>query len=183
MAFPSDSAAFLHVGPYTDEGALTAVTPGAVIGGGRDDESDKLVTNAHRNYTNGNRARLVHLTGPPASATSGLDQAFAQTTSGALTEVASVPLPRAVDRTVWTLYVDAADADCEVDVVNSSSGAVITSGAVAGGASRAQGTDSLTVTTGLGSNLHAKIKINALGLSSATGYLYALRIYEDATTT
>lgn len=183
MAFPSDSAAFDHVGPYTDEAALTAVTVGAVIGGGRDDETAKLVTNAHRNYTNGNRARLVHLSGPPSSASAGLDQPFAQTTSAPLTEVAAVPLPRAVDRTVWTLYVDAEDADCEVDIINSASGVVVTSGAVSGGASRAQGTASITVTTGLGADLHAKIKLNALGLSSGTGYLYALRIYEDATTT
>ncbi len=41
----------------------------------------------------------------------------------------------------------------------------------------------LTVTTALSTNLHAVVKMNALSLSSATGYLYALRIYEDPTTT
>jgi hypothetical protein len=182
MAFPSDSEAFLLVGPLGDTSALTAVQPGAVIGGGTDDETAKMVANAHRNYTNGNRARLAHLAGW-ASTSAGLAEAFASTTSGALTEVAAVPLPRATDRTAWTLYVDAADGDVEVDIVNSSSGAVITSGAVLGGASRAQGTAALTVTTALGTDLHAVVKLSALGLSSATGYLYALRIYEDATAT
>lgn len=182
MAFPSDSAAFALVGPLGDTAALTAVQPGAVIGGGTDDESAKLIANAHRNYTNGNRARLVHL-GGWASTSGGLTEAWASTTSPTLTEVAAVPLPRATDRTVWTMYVDAADADVEVDIINSSSGATITSAAVAGGGSRAQGTTTLTVTTALGTDLHARVKINALGLSSVTGYLYALRIYEDATTT
>lgn len=182
MAFPSDSAAFDLVGPLGDTAALTAVQPGAVIGGGTDDESAKLVANAHRGYTNGNRSRLVHLAGWP-STSAGLAEAFASTTSAPLVEVAAVPLPRATDRTAWTLYVDAADADVQVDVVNSSTGVTITSGAVSGIAARAQGTAALTVTTALGTDLHAVVKMNALNLSSATGYLYALRIYEDPTTT
>ena len=180
MAFPSNSAAFALVGPLGDTAALTAVQPGAVIGGGTDDETAKLITNTHRNYTNGNRARLVHLAGWP-STSAGLAEAFASTTSAPLTEVAAVPLPRATERTAWTLYVDAADADVQVDIINSGSGATITSGAVSGGATRAQGTAALTVTTALGTDLHAKVTMNALGLSSATGYLYALRIYEDPT--
>lgn len=182
MAFPSDSAAFALVGPLGDTAALTAVQPGAVIGGGTDDENAKIIANAHRNYTNGTRARLVHLAGWPSTA-AGLVEAFASTTSAPLVEVASVPLPRATDRTAWTLYVDAADADVQVDVINSTSGATITSAAVSGIATRAQGTAALTVTTALGTDLHAVVKINALGLTSATGYLYALRIYEDATAT
>lgn len=68
-------------------------------------------------------------------------------------------------------------------MVNSSTGATVTSAAVSGIATRAQGTAALTVTTALGTNLHAVVKMNALGLSSATGYLYALRIYEDSTAT
>jgi len=182
MAFPSDSAAFALVGPIGDTAALTAVQPGAVIGGGTDDESAKMIANAHRGYTNGNRARLVHLAGWP-STSAGLVEAFASTTSAPLTEVAAVPLPRATGRTAWTLYVDAKDADVQVDVVNGSTGATITSAAVSGIATRAQGTAALTVTTALGTDLHARVRINALGLSSATGYLYALRIYEDPTTT
>jgi len=184
MAFPSDSAAFALVGPLGDTAALTAVQPGAVIGGGTDDENAKLITNAHRGWTNGTRARLVHLAGwTTTGVAAGLVDAFASTTSAPLTEVAAVPLSRATDRTAWTLYVDAADADVQVDVVNSSSGATITSAAVSGIAPRAQGTAALTVTTALGTDLHAVVKINALNLSSATGYLYALRIYEDATAT
>jgi len=176
VAFPSDTLAYQQVGPLPDEAAVGRVHPGGVIGA----ENLSLLQNAHRGWTQEARARLCELSGPPAS-TEGAATAWAETSSLVNVVVAGdVPLARAEDRPDWTVYVDAENADVTTQVVDGA-GVVIDGSLLTFAGARAQQTDALTVPTALATNLFLRISLASLDGNPC--YLYALRIYEDNTTT
>lgn len=177
MSFPADSAPYYLVGPLGDVAALTAIQPGAVIGGGSSDESVKLVANAHRNYTNGNRVRVVCWTGQSSGA-AGLASPIYSTPSLASVLAAAFPASAGTGRD-WTVYADASDADVTVTVYDAG-GAVLAAAVLTAAAGRDPTlTAPLTPVAGAA---YVEVEVNALG-GGPDAELYALRIYEVAATT
>lgn len=177
MSFPSDTAPYYLVGPLGDVAALTAIQPGAIIGGGSSDESVKLVANAHRGWTNGNRVRVVCWTGQ-SSGVAGLASPIYSTPSLAAQLAAAFPASAGLGRD-WTVYADAADADVTVTVYDAG-GAVLASAVLTAVAGRDPTlTAPLTPVAGAA---YVQVEVNALG-GGPDAELYALRIYEAAAAT
>lgn len=188
MSFPSDTLYYQHPGAEADALASSEVSVALTIGGATNEHRVAL-NNAHRAWTQGHRAVLGAWGQWPGliddaqpvlwsldNTGSGSDSAFV--------EIARVILPRATDRTDFTLYYDKEESELRVTVVNASTGATIGSAVTTAdgtGLGRLQGSLGVTISTATSTAVY--LLIEAQALASEVGSVWLMRVYEDETST
>jgi hypothetical protein len=187
MSFPLDNLPYVHLGSQGDPGARTEVYIGGRIGGTVNEHLVSL-QNAHRNWTNGNRAILADVCSIGGiwndSDEPQVIYSFDNTagmTDTIFTEVLRVILPRAKDRTEFLLIYDAEGLEIQSIVVEAVSGSGVSSNTTAIGPGLGRGVGSLGVDDTTALATLTVLIVNVSVIAGEVGKLYLLRLYEEET--